>query len=54
MPEEEAVALFSTCVEPERSDAVKICVVKACLILEQEVTDIEHIVSYGTVTDDMQ
>jgi hypothetical protein len=29
--------LFVACLEPERSDAVKTCAVKACLILTLEV-----------------
>jgi hypothetical protein len=37
LPEDESVPLFLACLEPERSCAVKICVVKACLILSTEV-----------------
>jgi hypothetical protein len=37
LPEDESVPLFVACLEPERSSAVKICVVKACLILSAEV-----------------
>ncbi|KAL7282669.1 hypothetical protein ACG7TL_004142 [Trametes sanguinea] len=33
LPEEESLPIFRQCVEPERSEAVKICVVKACLAL---------------------
>ncbi|GLB34218.1 putative GTPase-activator protein for Ras-like GTPases [Lyophyllum shimeji] len=36
LPEEDALSLFSTCVEPERSEAVKLCAVRACLTLVQE------------------
>ncbi|THV03328.1 hypothetical protein K435DRAFT_835905 [Dendrothele bispora CBS 962.96] len=35
-PEEDALALFSVCVEAERSEAVKICAVRAALTLVQE------------------
>ncbi|CDO69579.1 hypothetical protein BN946_scf184759.g19 [Trametes cinnabarina] len=33
LPEEESIPIFRQCVEPERSEAVKICIVKACLAL---------------------
>ena len=33
LPEEESIPIFLQCLEPERSEAVKICVVKACLAL---------------------
>ncbi|KAI0737738.1 hypothetical protein C8Q80DRAFT_1276173 [Daedaleopsis nitida] len=33
LPEEESITIFQQCVEPERSEAVKICAVKACLTL---------------------
>ncbi|KAG6896188.1 hypothetical protein C0992_009811 [Termitomyces sp. T32_za158] len=36
LPEEDAISFFSTCVEPERSEAVKLCAVRACLTLVQE------------------
>ncbi|KNZ78617.1 Neurofibromin [Termitomyces sp. J132] len=36
LPEEDALVFFSTCVEPERSEAVKLCAVRACLTLTQE------------------
>ncbi|KAG6849386.1 hypothetical protein H0H93_008893 [Arthromyces matolae] len=36
LPEEDALMLFSVCMEPERSEAVKLCVVRACLTLVQE------------------
>ncbi|KAI0371618.1 hypothetical protein BV20DRAFT_1017123 [Pilatotrama ljubarskyi] len=35
-PEEESIPIFRQCLEPERSEAVKICVVKACLALVVE------------------
>ena len=35
--EEDSIPLFLECVEPERSDAVKTCVVRASLTLSQEV-----------------
>jgi hypothetical protein len=37
LPEDEAVTLFSACVEPEHSESVKTCAVRACLTLIQEV-----------------
>ncbi|KAG6811909.1 hypothetical protein H0H92_005307 [Tricholoma furcatifolium] len=36
LPEEDVLPLFSICVEPERSEAVKLCAVRACLTLVQE------------------
>ncbi|KAI0677196.1 hypothetical protein C8Q78DRAFT_1180405 [Trametes maxima] len=33
LPEDESLPIFQQCLEPERSEAVKICVVKACLAL---------------------
>ncbi|TBU46391.1 hypothetical protein BD309DRAFT_622853 [Dichomitus squalens] len=33
LPEEESLGIFQQCLEPERSDAVKLCVMKACLTL---------------------
>ncbi|KAF8872759.1 hypothetical protein BD779DRAFT_1679537 [Infundibulicybe gibba] len=36
LPQDEAIALFTLCVEPERSEAVKTCAVRACLTLVQE------------------
>lgn len=38
LPEDESITIFLQCLEPERSEAVKICVVKACLALIVEVT----------------
>ncbi|KAF9226729.1 hypothetical protein BS17DRAFT_500836 [Gyrodon lividus] len=37
LPEDESIPLFVACLEPERSDAVKICAVKAASILSSEV-----------------
>lgn len=37
LPEEESIPLFVTCLEPERSDAVKITVARAVLMLALEV-----------------
>ncbi|KAJ6587786.1 hypothetical protein B0H10DRAFT_2233906 [Mycena sp. CBHHK59/15] len=36
LPEEDSLPLFALCVEPERSEAVKLCAVRACLTLVQE------------------
>ncbi|KAJ3987640.1 hypothetical protein F5890DRAFT_1563214 [Lentinula detonsa] len=36
LPEEDSHTLFSLCLEPERSDAVKLCAVRACLTLIEE------------------
>ncbi|KAJ4479043.1 hypothetical protein J3R30DRAFT_2708420 [Lentinula aciculospora] len=36
LPKEDWHALFSICLEPERSEAVKLCAVRACLTLMQE------------------
>jgi neurofibromin 1 len=36
LSEEDALSLFSVCVEPERSEAVKTCAVRACLTLAEE------------------
>ncbi|KAJ6515229.1 hypothetical protein C8R45DRAFT_1049017 [Mycena sanguinolenta] len=36
LPEEDSLPLFEECLQPERSDAVKLCVVRACLTLAQE------------------
>ncbi|KAI0638553.1 hypothetical protein C8Q77DRAFT_1047292 [Trametes polyzona] len=33
LPEDESIPIYQQCLEPERSEAVKICVVKACLAL---------------------
>jgi hypothetical protein len=37
LPEEESIPLFLDCLEPERSDAVKICAIKAATTLSIEV-----------------
>ncbi|KAG2060194.1 hypothetical protein BDR06DRAFT_948277 [Suillus hirtellus] len=36
LPEEESISLFLDCLEPERSDAVKICAIKAATTLSTE------------------
>ncbi|KAF8207849.1 hypothetical protein K438DRAFT_2013261 [Mycena galopus ATCC 62051] len=36
LPEEDSLPLFEECLMPERSDAVKLCAVRACLTLAQE------------------
>ncbi|KAI6003613.1 hypothetical protein EDD15DRAFT_2567619 [Pisolithus albus] len=36
LPEEESLPIFASCLEPERSDAVKICAIKACTTLASE------------------
>ncbi|KAF7302288.1 Ras-GAP domain-containing protein [Mycena indigotica] len=36
LPEQDSLLLFEECLMPERSDAVKLCVVRACLTLIQE------------------
>ena len=36
LPVEDSGPLFTTCLEPERSEPVKICVVRACLTLIQD------------------
>jgi hypothetical protein len=36
LPEEESISLFLDCLEPERSDAVKICAIKAATTLSIE------------------
>ncbi|KAF8165773.1 hypothetical protein B0H34DRAFT_794124 [Crassisporium funariophilum] len=36
LPHEDAVPLFQTCLEPERSEPIKTCVIRACLTLVQE------------------
>ena len=38
----DAIPIFMTCLEPERSEAVKISVVKACTTLISEVSDLIH------------
>ena len=41
LPEVDALALFSSCLEPERSESVKTCAVRACLTLIQEVSTLD-------------
>ena len=41
LPEEQAIALFVTCIEPEQSAAVKLCVVKACIMLTIDVRTLD-------------
>jgi hypothetical protein len=41
LPVEDALPLFVICAEPERSEAVKTCVVRACLTLAEEVRRIK-------------
>ncbi|KAL4081516.1 hypothetical protein V8B97DRAFT_1923406 [Scleroderma yunnanense] len=36
LPEEESIPIFASCMEAERSDAVKICAIKACTTLASE------------------
>ncbi|KAI6130277.1 hypothetical protein EDD16DRAFT_1541379 [Pisolithus croceorrhizus] len=36
LPEEESLPIFASCLEPERSDAIKICAIKACTTLASE------------------
>ena len=38
LPTEESLPIFQQCLEPEKSEAVKICVVKACLTLVVDVS----------------
>ena len=40
LPFEDTLPLFASCFEPERSEAVKICAVRACLTLIQEVDSV--------------
>lgn len=37
MPEEDSIPIFMECIEPERSEAVKACVIRATLTLINEV-----------------
>ena len=43
LPNEESLPLFTTCLEPDRSEAVKICAVKACLTLTLEVCSMRRL-----------
>ncbi|PPR04649.1 hypothetical protein CVT24_011867 [Panaeolus cyanescens] len=36
LPDEDAITLFQQCMEPERSDPVKTCAIRACLTLVQD------------------
>jgi neurofibromin 1 len=38
--EDESIPLFLACIEPERSEAVKVCAIKACLTLVTEVSTV--------------
>jgi neurofibromin 1 len=38
LSEDESIPLFLACIEPERSEAVKVCAVKACSTLVTEVS----------------
>ncbi|KAG6919754.1 hypothetical protein DXG01_001588 [Tephrocybe rancida] len=51
LPEEDALSLFAICVEPERSEAVKLCAVRACLTLVQETSGLRRaeVDQYGTM-----
>lgn len=40
LPEEDSLQLFEECLAPERSEAVKLCAIRACLTLIQEVLTI--------------
>ncbi|KAG6854445.1 hypothetical protein C0991_006524 [Blastosporella zonata] len=53
LSEEEALALFAICVEPERSEAVKLCAVRACLTLVQEASRIKWQRSLAKLEDMM-
>jgi neurofibromin 1 len=37
LPEKESLDIFNACTDPERSDAVKTCAVRACLLMTVEV-----------------
>jgi neurofibromin 1 len=37
LPEEEALEMFKSCMEPEQSSAVRLCVIQACIMLTAEV-----------------
>ena len=44
LPNDESLPIFQQCLEPEKSEAVKICVIKACLslILDVGTSTYEH------------
>lgn len=44
LPPEESLSLIKEWMEPTRSDAVKICAVRACLTLAQEVSKIRQVI----------
>lgn len=54
LPEEDALALFTICAEPDRSDAVKTCVVRACLTLALEAGRIKWQKPLGKLEDAMR
>ncbi|EFI27794.1 hypothetical protein CC1G_14717 [Coprinopsis cinerea okayama7 len=41
LPEEDSIPIFCVCIEPERSEAVKTCVIRACLTLNQDAARIK-------------
>jgi neurofibromin 1 len=41
LPREDSLALFEVCVEPDRSEAVKTCAVRACITLAEEASRIK-------------
>ncbi len=42
LPLDEAIDIIESCLEAERSDAVKMCAVKAYVVLMQQVCAIQH------------
>ncbi|KAF8076811.1 hypothetical protein FPV67DRAFT_1605221 [Lyophyllum atratum] len=53
LPEEDALSLFSICMEPERSEAVKLVGIRACLTLAQEAGRIKWQKPLGKLEDIM-
>ena len=51
LPQEDALPLFEVCVEPERSEAVKTCVVRACITLAEEAGRIKWQKPLGKLED---
>lgn len=53
LPEDESIPIFTQCCEPERSEAVKICAVKACLtlVVDVRVTRVLFLVDPGSDSD---
>ncbi|KAK7053933.1 hypothetical protein R3P38DRAFT_3343387 [Favolaschia claudopus] len=49
LPEEDSIPLFEECLMPERSDAVKLCVVRACLTIVEEAEIIPWQKSYDAL-----